>query len=44
MHVHTSALDALLDGAMFLIWAFLFRMISTKYRETSFGKALAFIH
>lgn len=44
MHVHVSVLDGIIVGAYLVIWLYLLRLVATKFSDTSFGKALAFIH
>lgn len=44
MHVHTSAIDAVVFGALFLIMGFLTRVVAGKYADRPLGQALAFIH
>jgi hypothetical protein len=44
MHVHASALDALIIAAYLLVIGFLLRMIAARYKDSPFGQALAFIY
>lgn len=43
MHVHVSALDALVVGAYLVIWLYVLRLIAIRYSDSSLGKALSFI-
>lgn len=44
MHIHVSALDALIVWAYVLIGMFLLRLATVKLADTNIGKALSFIH
>ena len=44
MHIHLSALDALVFTGYLLVVGFILRYLSTRYSQSSFGKALAFIY
>lgn len=44
MHVHASALDALIIAAYIILIGFLFRWLSARYPDSALGKALAFVY
>lgn len=43
MHVHVSALDALVNAAYLVITLFLLRLIAIKFSDSPLGQALSFI-
>lgn len=44
MHIHVSALDALIVWAYMLIGLFLMRLVSIRFPDSSLGKAFAVIN
>lgn len=42
-HIHVSGLDFLITMAYVVVGMFLLRLLSIKYSQTSFGKALAVV-
>lgn len=43
-HVHVSALSFLITALYIIIFGILWRLISARYSETSFGKAMSVIY
>lgn len=43
-HVHVGALEFLIFALMYVILGFLLRQIQTRYPDSPFGKAVAYIH
>lgn len=44
MHIHVSALDALIVWAYMIIGLFLMRLATVRFSDSSLGKALSFIN
>lgn len=43
-HVHVGALELLIFALMYLVLGFALRQIQTRYPDSPFGKAVAYIH
>lgn len=43
-HVHVGVTEFVIFALMYLILGFLLRQIQTRYPDTAFGKAVAYIH
>lgn len=44
MHIHVSALDAMITWLYVIIGMFLMRLVSMKFPDSNVGKALMVIH
>jgi hypothetical protein len=43
-HIHLGFIEFFIVGLYFIIWGFLIRILSIAAVNTTFGKALSFIH